>query len=231
MMNKVYTIGHSNQSLEEFYEMIKTQGITCIIDVRSMPYSKYTSQFNQESISAFLKQKGILYAHFGREFGARREDCLVERQVIKNKKQVSQIQVDFLAGMRTPNFLHGVERLTKAVSQGFNVSLMCSEANPLECHRFSFLSRYLHEHLWNVMHITKDGNGEIVALPHEVLEKQMVAQYTQGKHPKLTKIVGERSFDDLKPYTAKDQLADAYILKNDEIGYCPKEVDNNSIID
>ena len=60
MMNKVYTIGHSNQSLEEFYEMIKTQGITCIIDVRSMPYSKYTSQFNQESISAFLKQKGIL---------------------------------------------------------------------------------------------------------------------------------------------------------------------------
>lgn len=115
--------------------------------------------------------------------------------------------------MRTPNFLHGVERLTKAVSQGFNVSLMCSEANPLECHRFSFLSRYLHEHLWNVMHITKDGNGEIVALPHEELEKQMVAQYTKGKHPKLTKIVGERNFYDSKPYTAKDQLADAYILK------------------
>ena len=51
------------------------------------------------------------------------------------------------------------------------------------------------------------------------------------QHPKLTKIVGERSFYDLRPYTAKDQLADAYILKNDEIGYCPKEVDNNSIID
>ena len=53
-MNKIYTIGHSNQSLDEFYEMLKNQGITCIIDVRSMPYSKYTSQFNKESITIHL---------------------------------------------------------------------------------------------------------------------------------------------------------------------------------
>lgn len=220
-MNKVFTIGHSNQSLEEFYEMIKTQGITCIIDVRSMPYSKYTSQFNLESISAFLKQRGILYAHFGMEFGARREDCLKERVITKKGKLITLKQVDFLEGMKTKNFLHGVDRLTKAVSQGFNVSLMCSEANPLECHRFSFLSRYLHEHTWNVQHIIKSTNGEIVAIPHELLEKEMVAQYTHGKHPKLTRIVGEISFEDFHPYTLKDQLADAYILKNNEIGYCP----------
>jgi uncharacterized protein (DUF488 family) len=228
-MNKIYTIGHSNQSLDEFYEMLKNQGITCIIDVRSMPYSKYTSQFNKESISAFLKQKGILYAHFGLEFGARRDDCLIERTFVKNKHQISQLQVDFLEGMKTPNFLKGIERLNKAISQGFTVSLMCSEADPLECHRFSFLSRYLFEHNWNVEHIIKDTNGETTTKHHALLEKEMVTQYTQGKRPKLTKVIGEMSFMDMNPYTAKDQIADAYILKNDEIGYCPDNIAENDI--
>lgn len=224
---KVYTIGHSNQSLDDFHEMLKSQDITCIIDVRSMPYSKYTLQFNKDVISPYLKLKGILYAHLGVEFGARREDCLIERTIIRNKHKVQQFQVDFLEGMKTSNFLHGVDRLTKAVSYGFKVSLMCSEADPLECHRFSFLSRYLFEHEWEVEHILRDSNGEIVTKQHAILEQQMVAQYVQGKRPKLTRVVGEMNFLDMNPYTAKDQIADAYKLKNDEIGYCPNNINEN----
>lgn len=226
---RIYTIGHSNQSLEEFYEMLKSQAVTCIIDVRSMPYSKYTPQFNRESIASFLKQKKILYAYFGKEFGARRADCLIERTIMKNRKQVRQLQVDFCKGMRTVNFLHGIERLTMAVSQGFAVSLMCSEANPLDCHRFSFISRFLFEHDWEVDHIIRNSEGETTIVQHAILEKQMVAQYTQGRKPKLTRVIGEMSFMDMHPYTAKDQIADAYILKNNEIGYCPHNTDNEFI--
>lgn len=226
---KVYTIGHSNQSLDDFYEMLQSQGITCVIDVRSMPYSKYTSQFNKESILSFLKQKDILYAHFGIEFGARREDCLIERTVIRNKHQVHQLQVDFLEGMKTQNFLHGVDRLAKAVSCGFKVALMCSEANPLECHRFSFLSRYLYEHDWDVEHIIRNSNGGVETEQHAILEQQMVVQYTQGIRPRLTRVVGEISFIDMTPYTANDQIADAYKLKNDDIGYCPNNMKDNSL--
>lgn len=227
---KIYTIGHSNLSLDEFYKILKTQDITCIIDVRSLPYSKYTSQFNKESISSFLKMKGILYAHFGIEFGARRNDCLINRTIIKNRHTIHKLQVDFLEGMKTSNFLRGVNRLEKAISQGFKLSLMCSEANPLECHRFAFLARYLYEHGWDVEHITRNSNGEIVVEQHGLLEKKMVTQYTQGKRPKLTKIIGEMDLMNMNSYTIKDQIADAYIIKNDEIGYCPNNINENDFI-
>ena len=131
--------------------------------------------------------------------------------------------------MKTTNFLRGIERLNKAISQGYIVSLMCSEAAPLECHRFSFLSRYLFEHNWDVEHIVKDTNGETTTKHHAQLEKEMVTQYTQGKRPKLTRVIGEMSFMDMNPYTATDQIADAYILKNDEIGYCPDNTKENDI--
>lgn len=229
-MNHIFTIGHSNQSLEEFLEMLNSQKITCVVDVRSIPYSKYTAQFNQENLLAFLKNHGILYAHFGKEFGARREDCLIERMVVKNGKQECRLQVDFLAGMKTSNFLNGVRRLQNAVSLGYNVTLMCSEANPLDCHRFSFLSRYLHNNDWCVSHIIRDSCGVILSLDHADLEKQMIKQYRQGKKPKLTKAIGEMSFDNPNPYTEQDQLEDAYIIKNDEIGYCPENIISNEFI-
>lgn len=230
-MNTIYSIGHSNKSLDEFYEILKSQDITCIIDVRSMPYSKHTPQFNKENISAYLKQKGILYAHFGIEFGARRNDCLIERTITKNNHYVHQLQVDFIEGMKTSNFLHGIDRLTNAILQGFKISLMCSEANPLECHRFSFISRYLHEHNWAVKHITYNSNDEITVEHHAILEQKMVDEYTQGKKPKLKKKIGEIDFLDMKPYTKENQIADAYILKNDEIGYIPNNITENDIID
>ena len=66
----LYTVGHSNQTFEEFMQLLIPHEIDCIIDVRSMPYSKYTPQFNSEQLKAQLNKHGILYAHFGNEFGA-----------------------------------------------------------------------------------------------------------------------------------------------------------------
>ena len=90
---------------------------------------------------------------------------------------------------------------------------MCSEADPLECHRFSFLSRYLFEHNWNVEHIIKDTNGETTTKHHALLEKEMVTQYTQGKRPKLTKVIGEMSFMDMNPYRVLEEEANAAAAK------------------
>ena len=51
-MNKrqLYTVGHSNQSIEVFFQLLESQRIDTILDVRSMPYSKYTPQFNEEAL-------------------------------------------------------------------------------------------------------------------------------------------------------------------------------------
>ena len=78
-MNQLFTIGHSNQSQEEFLAMLRRYGIDCVVDVRSVPANKYSPQFNMEVLRRFLKQNGVEYLHFGREFGVRRTDCINER--------------------------------------------------------------------------------------------------------------------------------------------------------
>ena len=199
---RLYSVGHSNQSQEEFLELLKKHDVNCIVDVRSVPASKYTPQFNMEPLKWFLKKNDIQYLHFGEEFGARRTDSLnIEGQV------------DFEQAVRTTNFNRGVERLMNGLQKGFRISLMCSEANPLECHRFSLVSRYFYDNGLDVQHILKDG--ELAS--HEFLEKEMIDEYLHSKKPKLADI--DQLFGS---YTAEDQRCDAYRLKNKEIGYKPQ---------
>ena len=232
----LYTVGHSNQTFEEFMQLLVPHEIDCIIDVRSMPYSKYTPQFNSEQLKAHLNKHGILYAHFGNEFGARRTDCLKETEFKKKGIVEVKQQVNFELGVSTDNFLHGVERLKKALSQGRHVSLMCSESDPLGCHRFSFLSRYFFEEGWDVRHIVRDENsGETCWKSHEELEKQMILGYVACK--KLQELPGQGQqmlfLDFGDGYDKDQQRKDAYRLKNHEIGWIPTDNNNDyeNIID
>lgn len=198
---RLYTVGHSSQSLEEFLTLLQRHGINCVVDVRSVPASKYAPQFNEESIKTFLKLHGIQYLPFGNEFGARRTDCINDEG-----------QVDFEVAVTTPLFQQGVKRLMKGLERGFCIALMCSEADPLECHRFSLVSRYFHNQGIEVFHILKDAN---LASQGEV-EKRMVNDFLHSRKYHLAEV------DELfGTYTTEDQLKDAYRLKNKEIGYKP----------
>lgn len=200
--NRLYSVGHSNQSQEEFLELLKRHDINCIVDVRSVPASKYTPQFNMEPLKWFLRANDIHYLHFGKEFGARRTDCLD-----------AEGQVNFEKAVETPGFKRGVERLMNGLQKGFRILLMCSEANPLECHRFSLVSRYFYDNGLDVQHILNDGE---LAL-HASLEKEMIDEYLHSKKHRLAEI--DQLFGS---YTKEDQRRDAYRLKNKEIGYKPQ---------
>ena len=198
---RLYTVGHSSHSLEEFLSLLQRHGINCVVDVRSVPASKYAPQFNEESLRRFLKLHNIQYLPFGDEFGARRTDCINDEG-----------QVDFEMAVTTPLFQQGAERLMKGLERGFRIALMCSEADPLECHRFSMVSRYLHNQGIEVFHILKDAE---LATQSEV-EKRMVNEFLHSRKYRLAEV------DELfGTYTAEDQLNDAYKLKNKEIGYKP----------
>ena len=225
----LYTVGHSNQTQEDFLVLLRSQDINCIIDVRSMPYSKFTPQFNSEALKAFLKKEGILYAHFGEEFGARRTDCLKETRSKKKGELFTILQVNFELGVRTPNFLHGAERLKKALSQGRRVSLMCSEADPLGCHRFSFISRYFYDLGWDVNHIMRSSETAVpILVDHKTLEQRMIMNFVA--HKKLKSVGGQtrQLFSDYGDgYTSEQQRIDAYRLKNAEIGWSPTISEND----
>lgn len=199
---KLYSIGHSSQTQEEFLALLTPYGINCIVDVRSVPASKYSPQFNQETLKWFLKSHGIQYLHFGDEFGARRTDSINEEG-----------QVDFEQAVKTPLFQQGAVRLMKGLEKGFQIALMCSEADPLECHRFSMVSRYFYDQGIDVQHILKDGT----LASHASLEKEMINQFLRSRKYRLLEV--DLLFG---TYSEEEQRKDAYRLKNKEIGHKPE---------
>jgi len=60
---KVYTIGHSNRSMEDFLKLLKKHNIECIIDVRRFPTSKF-EDYKKERLEKTLYEHGIKYFHF-----------------------------------------------------------------------------------------------------------------------------------------------------------------------
>jgi uncharacterized protein (DUF488 family) len=58
----IYTIGHSNHSGEAFLALLHQHEITCLVDVRSQPYSRYNPHFNREALALSLKAAQIGYA-------------------------------------------------------------------------------------------------------------------------------------------------------------------------
>ncbi|HIK30860.1 MAG TPA: DUF488 domain-containing protein, partial [Oscillatoriales cyanobacterium M4454_W2019_049] len=70
-MKNVFTIGHSNHTIDSFITLLKKHEITALADVRSHPYSRYLPHFNQRELKASLKLSGIDYVFLGKELGAR----------------------------------------------------------------------------------------------------------------------------------------------------------------
>ena len=68
-MGVIYTIGHGNKSFEEFLLELNSLGIKYLIDIRSKPYSKWSTHFNQESLKALLQRNGITYVYMGDVLG------------------------------------------------------------------------------------------------------------------------------------------------------------------
>jgi len=207
-MNKkktIYTIGHSTHQLSYFLELLKEYNINCIVDVRSVPASAYNPQFNQEPFKRFLKNHKIAYLHFGKEFGARQTDPnLFDNEGI----------LDFKKVRKTNSFKSGLERIMKGDNKGFNLAIMCSESDPLDCHRFSMISVGLIDYGFNINHIMKDKTIKT----QSELEKDLLKQFNK-KLPQR---------DLFNPNIGiKEQLVVAYKLKNKKIGYSLNSINKN----
>lgn len=197
--NKIYTIGHSTHSKEYFLELLTTYSVNCLIDVRSIAASSYNPQYNKAVLSDFLKSNGIEYLHFSKEFGARHEDPTL---LDKDGK------VDFDKVRNTQDFKSGIERIKKGIKKGFTISLMCSESEPFDCHRFSLVSIGLIEEGFIVEHILKDKSIR----RNVQLENQLLKKYHK-KIPKPSMFEPNVSLE--------EQLKVAYQLRNKEIAYSP----------
>lgn len=67
----IYSIGHSNQPMEAFLELLHKHSVQALVDVRSYPYSKYVPHFNGPDLAHAAGQVHIQYHFMGKELGGR----------------------------------------------------------------------------------------------------------------------------------------------------------------
>ena len=150
---KLWTIGHSTRSIDEFIKALKSFEIQTLADVRSFPGSRRYPQFNKENLRASLADAGIGYIHLPDLGGRRRAkpDSL-------NMAWQSKTFRGYADYMETEGFQKGIGRLLK-VARTQRTAIMCAEAVWWRCHR-SLISDYLKASGIEVTHIMAAGKSE-----------------------------------------------------------------------
>jgi uncharacterized protein (DUF488 family) len=135
MEKRIYTIGTSNRSGEEFLRLLKNWEIEMVVDVRSLPTGKFP-HFRREVLAQTLGEAGVGYTNLGRELGGYRRG-------------------GYEAYTQTHDYLQGVEGLERLTSRCRCV-VLCAERLPWKCHR-RFIGQSLQERGWKVVHILEEN--------------------------------------------------------------------------
>jgi uncharacterized protein (DUF488 family) len=125
----VYTVGHSTHSLDDFVELLRAYSIERLVDVRTIPRSRYNPQFNHDTLGTFLRNRRIGYRHM-KELGGLRH----ARADSSNTGWHNASFRGFADYMQTPEFAAAVTKLIE-VARTKNSVIMCAEAVPWRCHR------------------------------------------------------------------------------------------------
>jgi uncharacterized protein (DUF488 family) len=144
---RLMSIGHSNVSFEAFVDLLKQHEVEVVADVRTAPRSRYVPHFDSEPLRESLAEAGIKYVFLGRELGGRPEgDEFYDDydHVLYGRLAESSL------------FEEGLERVLDGARK-FRVAMLCSEEDPLHCHRHLLISRVLLSRGVDVTHIRGDG--------------------------------------------------------------------------
>lgn len=144
----IYTIGHSNHSTERLFELLQQHGVTCLVDVRSQPYSRWASQFNREPLEQAVQRAGLAYRFMGDRLGGRPDD--------RGLYPPGEDRPDYDLLKETPAYKKGLAELI-ALARGQQVAIMCSEGDYHDCHRHILIAQTLLAEDVEVIHIQPDG--------------------------------------------------------------------------
>ena len=129
-MAKLYTIGYSTRSLEEFINILQIYKITLVVDVRTSPKSHHVPWFNRENLKEALKKEKMGYMHLPQLGGLRKPN---KNSVNKGWRNAHfRGYADY---MQTADFFRGLKELNSLIKKGAKITIMCAEAVPWRCHR------------------------------------------------------------------------------------------------
>lgn len=151
MSPQIWTIGHSNRSLDEFVSLLRGAAIEAIADVRRFPGSRKHPQFGSEALAAGLAAAGIEYRHFP-SLGGRRSRSAGPSPNTAWRVEAFNAYADY---MQTPEFSEALEDLIRLATRQ-RTAMMCSEALPWRCHR-RLIADALLVRGWEVLDILGEG--------------------------------------------------------------------------
>ena len=194
---QLFTVGHSTHPAEHFTGIIKQNNVQYIIDVRSTPYSKFAPQYNSEELKARLLNEGIQYFHMGKQFGARQE----------KRKYYPDGYLDFELFRESDDFKKGLLSIKEGLKK-YNIALMCTEKNPIDCHRAIMVGRGFELDGTDVKHILPDGS----LMTQKELNNALMDMYFPDRNQLSI-------FDTAGGNDEEYYLKEAYRLRNKAIGY------------
>ena len=142
MPEKIFTIGHSNLTFMRFMALIQAHNINHVIDIRSIPYSRYAPWSSKSRLPALLKPFKIKYTYYGHQLGGKKQTV---DQITKQQSVTSQPVYD--------NAINNLLRLSKSDI----ITVFCAEGDPANCHRQHIIAQSLLNSGVEVAHILKDG--------------------------------------------------------------------------
>ena len=181
----LFTIGHSNHPIEHFLALLRRHRVEVVADVRSRPYSRFVPHFAKERLARLLEAEGVGYLFLGRELGGKPRKAEMHASPVTYRMRVAQ-----------PEFRQGIDRLLDA-SRANRMALMCRERDPLDCHRFHLVCRYVRPLGLDIRHILP--SGELETQP--ATERRLLERAAKAELP---------LFQDLTEPGSEQALARAY---------------------
>jgi len=146
MFLSLWTLGHSTRPIYEFIGVLRAHEISLVVDVRTVPRSRYNPQFNTDTLAESLKEAGLVSLHMPALGGLRKAQ--------KDSINIGWRNASFRGYadyMQTDKFQRALEELM-AYGTGTRTAIMCAEAVPWRCHR-SLIADALASKGWEVRHI------------------------------------------------------------------------------
>ena len=142
----IWTIGHSTRPIDEFIGLLRAHQIDLLVDIRTVPRSRYNPQFNMDTLAQSLRDAGLQYHHSPGLGGLRK----ATKDSINDGWRNASFR-GYADYMQTEEFHRALEELM-ACGRDKNTAVMCAEAVPWRCHR-SLIADALVSRGWDSRHI------------------------------------------------------------------------------
>lgn len=182
MKHSVFTIGYSRRPRESFLLLLSRHGVGALVDIRSVPQSRFRPEFSRKALAIACAEAGIAYRFLGDALGGRPQNTSCYHD---GKLSYTRLAAE-------PFFRQGLAHVDTAAAHA-TLALMCAEADPVDCHRAILVARHLKPFALDIRHIGPDDKVETLA----EFERRLVEMTGMAPPPLLDTPEGwRRAIDD-----------------------------------